>query len=129
MSLSSLLEIWRSQPKIVSDENAARIHLNIISQAGHRIVYGYIDITLIENKKQKVLKCVVCNKMSFFNSISCGHVIFGCCYVRYFKLINYLQFNSYYTKCPGCMVTIKCSEAYTISQEIETPKIQSIFIF
>ena len=103
----------------MSNENAAIIHLNIISQAGHRIVYGYIDITLIENKKQKVLKCVVCNKMSFFNSISCGHVIFGCCYVRYFKLINYLQFNSYYTKCPGCMEMIKCSEALTISQEIE----------
>ena len=53
MSLSTLLEILRSQPKIVSDENAARIHLNIISQAGHRIVHDYIDITLIENIQQK----------------------------------------------------------------------------
>ena len=71
MSLSSLLEILRSQPKIVSDENAARIQINIISQAGHPIVYDYIDITLIENIKQKeVLKCVVCDKMSFSNSIS-----------------------------------------------------------
>ena len=33
MSLSSLLEILRIQPKIVLEENAARIHLNIISQA------------------------------------------------------------------------------------------------
>ena len=65
MSLSSLLEILRSQPKIVSDENAARIHLSIISQAGHRIVYDYIHITLIENIQQKeVLKCVVCDVFS-----------------------------------------------------------------
>ena len=69
MSLS-LLEILRIQPKIVSEENAARIHLNIISQAGHRIVYYYINITLIENIHQKeVLKCIVCNQMSFSNSI------------------------------------------------------------
>ena len=47
MSLSSLLEILRSKSKIVSDENAAIIHLNIISQASHLIVYDYIDITLI----------------------------------------------------------------------------------
>ena len=53
MSLSSLLEILLSQPKIVSEENAARIHLNIISQAGHRIVYDYINVTLIENIHQK----------------------------------------------------------------------------
>ena len=46
MSLSSLLEILLSQPKIVSNENAARIHLNINSQAGHRIVYDYIDISV-----------------------------------------------------------------------------------
>ena len=67
MSLSALLEILRSQPKIVSDENAARIHLNIISQAGHRIVYDYIDITLIKNIQQKeVLKCIVCDKICLF---------------------------------------------------------------
>ena len=70
MSLSSLLEILRSQPKIVSDKNAARNYLNNISQAGHRIVYDYIQITLIENIQQKeVLKCIVCDKMSFANSI------------------------------------------------------------
>ena len=67
MSLSSLLEILRSKSKIVSNENAAIIHLNIISQAGHRIVYDYIDITLIENIQQKeVLKCVDCDKICFF---------------------------------------------------------------
>ena len=43
----------------------------------------------------------------------------GCCYVCRFKLINYLQFKSYYTKCPGCMEMIKCSDILTISQEIE----------
>ena len=53
MSSSSLLEILLSQSKIVSDENAARIHLYIIFQAGHRIVHDYIDITLIENIQQK----------------------------------------------------------------------------
>ena len=53
MSLSSLFEILRSKCTIVSDENAAIIHLNIISQAGHRIVYDYIDITLIESIQQK----------------------------------------------------------------------------
>ena len=104
----------------VSDENAALIHLNIISQTEHRIVYDYIDITLIENIQQKVLKCVVCDKICLFPIVfPCGHVIFGCCYVRHFKLIIYLQFNSYYTKCPGCMEIIKCSDALIISQEIE----------
>ena len=105
MSLSSLLKILRSPPKIVSDENAARIHLNIIYQAGHRIVYDYIDIKLIENIQQnEVLKCIVCDKICLFTKVfPCGHVTCGCCYVRHFKLINYLQFNSYYTKCPGCM--------------------------
>ena len=49
MSISSLLEFLFSQSKIVLDKNAARIHLNIISQAGHRIVNDYIDITLIYN--------------------------------------------------------------------------------
>ena len=49
---------------------------------------------------------------------SCGHVIGNCGYVHV-KLINYLQFNLYYTKCPGCMEMIKCSDARTISQEIK----------
>ena len=49
MSSSSFLKILLSQSKIVSDENAARINQNIISQAGHRIVHDYIDITLIES--------------------------------------------------------------------------------
>ena len=53
MSLSSLLQILRSQPKIVSDEKATRIHFNIISQATHRIICDYIDITLIKNIQQK----------------------------------------------------------------------------
>ena len=54
MSLSSLLENLRSKSKIVSDKSAGIIHFNIISQARHRIVYDYIDITLIEiyNKKK-----------------------------------------------------------------------------
>ena len=56
----------------------------------------------------------------FFSIVfPCGHVICGCFCVRHFKLINYLKFNSYYTKCPGCMEMIKCSDALTISQEIE----------
>ena len=94
MSLS-LLEILRLQPKIVSEENAARIHLNIISQAGHRIVYDYINITLIENiHKKEVLKCIVCNQICLFSIVfPFGHVTCGCCYVRRFKLIYYLQFN------------------------------------
>ena len=97
MSLSSLLEILRSQHKIVSDENAARIHLNIISQARNRIVYDYIDITLFENIEQKeVLTCIVCYQICLFPIVfPCGHVTCGCCYVCHFKLINYLQFNSY----------------------------------
>ena len=67
MSLSSLLEILRSKSKIVSDENAAIIHLNIISQAGHRIGYDYIDITSIEKIQQnEVLNSVDCDKIYFF---------------------------------------------------------------
>ena len=71
MSFSSLLKILRRQSKIVSYEIAALIHPKIISQAGHRIVHDYIDITLIENiQRKEVLKSVVCDKMSFSNSIS-----------------------------------------------------------
>ena len=47
MDIFSLLEILRSKSKIVSDENAAQIYLNIISQAGYRLVSDYIDIRLL----------------------------------------------------------------------------------
>ena len=130
MSFSSLLKILRSKSKIVSDKNAALIHLNIISQAWQQIVYDYIDITLIENIQQKeVLKCVVCDKICHFPIVfPYGHVIYGCCYVRQFKLINYLQFNLYYTKCPDCMEMIKCSDALSISQKIKKqPKSNLLF--
>ena len=93
--MSSLLEILRSNSEIVSDENAAIIHLNIISDAGHRIVYYYTAITLITNIKQtKVLKCDVCNNICLFPIVfSCCNVICNCYDGRHYKLINYLQFN------------------------------------
>ena len=118
MSLSSLLEILRSKSKIISDENSAIINLTIIFQDKYRIVFDYNDITLIENIQQnEVLKCVVFDKICLFAIVVlCYHVICGCCYVRHFNLINYLQFNSYYTKCHSCMEMIKCSDAITISQ-------------
>ena len=47
MDIFSLLEILRSKSKIVSDENAAQIYLNIISQAGYLLVSDYIDIRLL----------------------------------------------------------------------------------
>ena len=79
MSLLKLLEILRSKSKIVSDENAAIIHLNIISQAGHRIGYDHIDNTLIENIQQKeVLKYVDCDKRCLCSIVfPCAHVICG----------------------------------------------------
>ena len=85
MSFSLLLEILRSQSKIVSDENAALIHLNIISQAEHRIVYNYINITLIENIQQKILlNCVLCYNIYLYPIVFlCGHVICVCIYVRH----------------------------------------------
>ena len=97
MSFSSLIEILRNQSKIVSDDNASLIHLNIISQAGHRIVHVNIDITLVQNLQQnKVVKCVICDKICLCPIVfPCGHVICACYYVRQFKLINYPQFNSY----------------------------------
>ena len=49
MDIFSLLKILRSKSNVVSDENAARIYLNIISQAGHRLGSEYIDIRLLEN--------------------------------------------------------------------------------
>ena len=61
MSIIPLLEILHSESKIVSDKNAARSHINIITQAGHHIVFNYVVITEIENiKQEEVLKCVVC---------------------------------------------------------------------
>ena len=83
-------------------------------------MYNYIDITLIENLQQnEVLKCVVCDKICLFPIVfPCGHVTCGCCYVCHFKLINNLEFNSFYTKCTGCMEMIKWFDALTISQEI-----------
>ena len=47
MRSSSLLTSLIIQSKLVSDENSAFIHLIIISQAGHRIVNDFFDITLI----------------------------------------------------------------------------------
>ena len=58
-----------------------------------------------------------------------SHVIWGTYYVRHFKLINYLQFNSYYTKCPSCMQIIKCFEELTISQEIENDTTSNLSLF
>ena len=60
MSMLPLLEIMRSESKIVSDTNTACIPFNIITQAWHKIGFDYVAITEIENVKQNVLKCVVC---------------------------------------------------------------------
>ena len=50
MSNESWLKIFRSHSKLVSDNNAIRIHIKIINQARHQIVPNYIDFKLIENK-------------------------------------------------------------------------------
>ena len=71
MSIIPLLEILHSESKIISDKNAALIHVNIIAQAGRHIVFNYVVITEIENIKQEdVLKCVICYYMCFSNRIS-----------------------------------------------------------
>ena len=72
MNISSLLDILRSQTKIVSDKNSARIHCNIISQAGHQIVPDYICITLIEIYKTT-------NFLNVFYYYICGiSIVFPC---------------------------------------------------
>ena len=105
MSFVPLLKILRSESKIVSDKNAAPIHVNIITQADHHIVFNYVVIIEIENIKQdEVLKCVVCYYICVFPiEFRCGHVICSCCYVRYLNLNHYQIFNSYFTKYPHCM--------------------------
>ena len=50
LSNESLLELFRSQSKVVSDKNDIPIHIKVINQAGRRIVPNYIDFNLIENK-------------------------------------------------------------------------------
>ena len=87
MSILPLLETLRSESKIVSDTNAARIHVNIITQAGHQIIFDYVGITEIKNiNYEEVIKCVVCYYICVFPIVlPCGHVICGCCYVRHFK--------------------------------------------
>ena len=71
MGSNPLLEILHSESKIVSDKNAARIHVKILTQAGYHIVFNYVVITENENiKQQEVLKCVVCYYICFFNRIS-----------------------------------------------------------
>ena len=121
MSIILLREILHSKSKIVWDKNAARIHVNIITQAGHHIVFNYFVITEIENiKQEEVLKCVICYYICDFTIVfPCGHVICSCFYVRHFKLNHYQRFNSYYTKCPHCMEFINFSDSLTITQEIE----------
>ena len=65
-SILPLLDILRSESKIVSDTNATRIHVNIITQARHQIVFDYVGILEINMIKQhNVLKYVVCYYMSF----------------------------------------------------------------
>ena len=130
MSIIPLLEILRSESKIVSDKNAARIHINIITQAGHHIVFNYVVITEIENIKQEVLKCVVCYYICVFPIVfPCGHVICSYCYVRYFKLNHYQRFNSNFTKCPHCMEFINFSDTLTITQEIEVHPNSKLSLF
>ena len=71
MSIVPLLEILRSDSNIVSDKNAARIHVNIITQAGRHIVFDYVVITKIENiKQEEVLMCSLLLHMCFSNRIS-----------------------------------------------------------
>ena len=52
MSILALLETFCSESKILSDTNAARIHVNIIIQDGHQIVFDYVGILEINNIKQ-----------------------------------------------------------------------------
>ena len=69
MSIIPLLEILHSESKIVSDKNAALIHVNIITQAGHHIVFYYVVITEIENIK-------------YFSIININNFILICCYIK-----------------------------------------------
>ena len=119
MSITPLLEILHSESKILSDKNAARIHVNIITQAGHHIVFDYVAITEIKNIKQEVLKCVVCYYICVFPIvIPCGHLICSCCYVRHFKLNHYKRVNSYYIKCPHCMEFINFLTLWQILKKL-----------
>ena len=53
ISIVLLLEILRSESKIVSDKNATCIHVIIITQAGRHIVFDYVVIPEIDNIKQE----------------------------------------------------------------------------
>ena len=131
MSIVPLFKILRIESNIVSDKNAARIHVNIITQAGRHIVFDYVVITKFENiKQEEILMCVVCYYMCVFPIVfPCGHVSCSCCYVRHFKLNHYQRFNSYYTKCSHCMEFINCSDAVTITHQIEVHPNSKPFLF
>ena len=121
MSYKSLLEYYNNPSKLVSEKNAIRIQINVITQPARQIVPIFINKSLIENiEESKILKCVICYRIHLFPLIfPCGHLICGSCYVQHFKLNHYKRFDSYYTTCPHCSKYIKSSDVLTLSQEIE----------
>ena len=71
MSILPLLETLRSESKIVLNTNAAFIHVNIITQAGHQIVFDYVGIIEIKNIKRRSFNmCSLLLHMCFSNRIS-----------------------------------------------------------
>jgi hypothetical protein len=121
MSSEPLIEFLKSPSKLLSEKNAIRIQINIITQPGRIIVPCFIDNQLLENVDQsQVQKCVVCYNICVFLIIfPCGHLICGNCYLRHFKFNHSKRFESYYTQCPHCTKFIKYIDALTLSQELE----------
>ena len=107
-------------PKIVSDANAIRIHLEVKRLPRIKGTANYIDFTLVKNLTDtKRIQCVVCSSVCvyplFFN---CGHLICNFCYIRHFEYNYFKRFNEYYTNCPKCKAFSKSCGVLTITPQL-----------
>lgn len=107
-------------PKLVSNANAIRIHIEVNRQPRIKGVANYIDIRLVTNLDDiNRIQCVVCSSVCVFPLVlNCGHLICNNCYIRHFQFHHFKRFHEYYTNCPKCKAFINSSEILTITQEL-----------
>ena len=107
-------------PKIVTDANAIRIHLEVKRLPRIKKTANYIDFRLVNNLTDtKRIQCVVCSSVCVCPLLfNCGHLICNLCYIRHLQNNHFKRFNENYTNCPQCKAVLKSSDVLTITQQL-----------